>query len=164
MGISSLDSGIVGRAFGHAPRTREAPQVPRNTQQISLKILESPRRSTRYERLLKPAIDRALGMVLLIILAPVMVAVAVSVWISLGRPILFRQTRVGRGEKLFALHKFRTMRSDRRHQHTAYVGTDRRVTHKHRDDPRLPRLGRTLRKWTLDELPQLSDVVTGRLS
>src|SRR5207249_1779452 len=72
--------------------------------------------------------------------------------------------RVGRGEKLFALHKFRTMRPDRRHQHTAYVGTDRRLTHKHPNDPRLTRLGRTLRKWSLDELPQLWDVVTGRLS
>jgi lipopolysaccharide/colanic/teichoic acid biosynthesis glycosyltransferase len=165
VGISSLESGAFGGASGdNAESARETARVPRNAQLIAFPLLQSSRRATRYERILKPAIDRLLGMILLVILAPVMAIVSVLVLLSLGRPILFRQTRVGRDEELFALHKFRTMRPDRRRHPSAYPGADRRRTHKHPDDPRLTRLGRTLRKWSLDELPQLWDVVTGRLS
>ena len=126
---------------------------------------DAPRRVTRYERFGKPVIDRVFAVVLLVATAPVMLLVAVAVWFSLGRPILFRQTRVGRDGRLFPLHKFRTMDADRRHSSVGYTADrDRRRTHKHPNDPRLSDVGRTLRKWSLDELPQLWDVVTGRLS
>jgi lipopolysaccharide/colanic/teichoic acid biosynthesis glycosyltransferase len=66
---------------------------------------------------------------------------------------------------VFELHKFRTMQPDRRAQFEgSYDGDNRRLTHKHPNDPRLTRLGRTLRKWSLDELPQLWDVLMGKLS
>jgi lipopolysaccharide/colanic/teichoic acid biosynthesis glycosyltransferase len=130
---------------------------------------DAARDVTGYERFLKPVLDRVLALLLLVILAPIMLIVAGAVWISLGRPILFRQTRVGRGERLFGLHKFRTMAADRRHHNRRFgsrgdADRDRRVTHKHPDDPRLTPLGRMLRKWSVDELPQLWDVVTGKLS
>jgi lipopolysaccharide/colanic/teichoic acid biosynthesis glycosyltransferase len=67
------------------------------------------------------------------------------------------------------LHKFRTMHPDRRASCAAstrseFDGDDRRITHKHPDDPRLTPVGQTLRKWSLDELPQLYDVLKGTLS
>jgi lipopolysaccharide/colanic/teichoic acid biosynthesis glycosyltransferase len=122
------------------------------------------RRVTRYERFVKPVIDRVLACVLLVLFVPVFAIVAAAVWLSVRRPIVLRQTRVGRDEKLFALHKFRTMRPDRRHNPLDYTGRERRQTHKHPNDPRLTRVGRKLRKWSLDELPQLWDVLTGKLS
>jgi len=125
---------------------------------------DAPRRVTRYERFGKPVIDRVFAVVLLVTIALVMLLVAVAVWFSLGRPILFRQTRVGRGGRHFPLHKFRTMDADRRYNSFGYADRDRRLTHKHPNDPRLSGVGRTLRKWSLDELPQLWDVVTGKLS
>lgn len=121
---------------------------------------------TTYERLLKPVLDKTLAAVLLVVLSPLVFFVAVLVAISLGRPIILRQRRVGRDGEPFELHKFRTMHPDRRRDgdHPVFHGSDRRRTHKHPKDPRLTLVGRTLRKWSLDELPQLWDVLTGKLS
>lgn len=130
--------------------------------------LSITRRTTTYERFVKPAIDRVLALTLLVVLSPVLAVVAVLVKISLGSPVLLRQKRVGRNGQVFELHKFRTMHADRRRGEVAVVmefdGSDRRRTHKHPDDPRLTLVGRTLRKWSLDELPQLLDVLSGKLS
>jgi len=126
--------------------------------------LPTTRRESGYEQLVKPVIDRFLACVLLVVLSPLLLVVAVMVGFSLGRPIVLRQRRVGRNGKPFVLHKFRTMHPDRRRIGVVYDGGDRRRTHKHPDDPRLTPAGRTLRKWSLDELPQLWDVVTGKLS
>ena len=119
---------------------------------------------TVYERFFKPVIDRALALVLLVVLSPVLLVVGVMVAVSLGRPIVLRQRRVGRNGESFVLHKFRTMHPDRRSPGREYDGDDRRITHKHPDDPRLTSVGQALRKWSLDELPQLWDVVLGTLS
>jgi lipopolysaccharide/colanic/teichoic acid biosynthesis glycosyltransferase len=120
--------------------------------------------TTVYERFFKPVIDRALALVLLIVLSPILLVVSAMVAKSLGRPIVLRQRRVGRNGEPFVLHKFRTMHPDRRSPGREYEGDDRRITHKHPDDPRLTKVGQTLRKWSLDELPQLWDVVLGTLS
>ena len=147
---------LRGYGTGAAPRVTDHVRTSNDSRDV-----------TRYERFLKPALDRVLALLLLVILAPVMLIVTCAVWLSLGRPILFRQTRVGRDGRLFRLHKFRSMSADRRfisRRRTARDDCDRRRTHKHPDDPRLTVVGRTLRKWSLDELPQLWDVVTGKLS
>lgn len=124
-----------------------------------------PRKVTRYERFVKPAIDKVLALTLLVVCSPILAIVAVLVKFSLGSPVLLRQTRVGRDGRVFELHKFRTMHADRRRNDVVeFVGSDRRRTHKHPDDPRLTLVGRTLRKWSLDELPQLLDVLSGELS
>ncbi len=122
------------------------------------------RELTRYERFFKPASDHVLALALLVVVSPLLLIVATLVRLRLGAPILLRQVRVGRDEELFALHKFRTMHPDRRCNRIPYDGSDRRRTHKDRNDPRLTSLGRFLRKWSLDELPQLWDVFVGRLS
>ncbi len=103
--------------------------------------------------------------VLLIVLSPVLACVALAVRLTLGSGVLFRQARVGRLGKPFDVVKFRTMRHDRRAgEDRSYVGTDRRNTHKTADDPRHTGVGRFLRKWSLDELPQLLNVVRGDMS
>jgi lipopolysaccharide/colanic/teichoic acid biosynthesis glycosyltransferase len=125
---------------------------------------ELTRKVTLYERFFKPVIDRVLACVLLVVLSPILVVVGVMVAVSLGRPIVLRQFRIGRNGEPFKLHKFRTMHPDRRAPGREYDGADRRITHKHPDDPRLTPVGQALRKWSLDELPQLWDVVLGTLS
>ena len=122
------------------------------------------RRPGVYERFLKPLLDRLAALALLLAVLPVLLAVAAVVAVSLGRPVLLRQTRVGLHGRHFTVYKFRTMRPDRRADRAAFDGVDRRMTHKHPDDPRLTPAGRALRKLSLDELPQLLNVLKGDMS
>ena len=156
MGASVGQSSLEREVANGAPPGRNAPAP----------VVLAPRKRTSYERFLKPVLDRALAAVLLIVLSPVIAFTAILVACSLGTPILLRQRRVGRNEEIFELHKFRTMHPDRRSDRATdeFDGSDRRRTHKHPNDPRLTFVGRTLRKWSLDELPQLWDVMTGKLS
>ena len=120
---------------------------------------------THYQRWIKPVLDRAIVLLLLPVIAPVALIVAAVVALELGRPLLFRQERVGRHGARFTVHKFRSMRQDRRDsREEQWPGDDRRLTHKSSDDPRHTRVGRFLRKSSLDELPQLWNVLTGDMS
>jgi lipopolysaccharide/colanic/teichoic acid biosynthesis glycosyltransferase len=122
------------------------------------------RSATRYERSVKPLLDRAGGLILLLLFAPILIAVAVCVLCTLGRPVFYRQQRIGLKGQPFEMLKFRTMKPDRRREHRPFDGPDRRVTHKTPDDPRHTAVGRVLREYSLDELPQLWNVVRGDLS
>ena len=116
-----------------------------------------------YARIGKPVFDRVVAAVLLVVTLPIVVVVALCVRVSIGTPVLFRQRRVGRDGVDFTVLKFRTMRHDRRAERRAVID-DRRRTHKSERDPRHTGLGRRLRKWSLDELPQLWNVVRGDMS
>jgi lipopolysaccharide/colanic/teichoic acid biosynthesis glycosyltransferase len=130
---------------------------------------EATRRVTTYERFFKPLIDRTVGTALLLAVLPTLLLVALAVRALLGRSVVFKQRRVGRGGRVFTMYKFRTMhpcrRSARCRRSTPRPhAPDRRLTHKHPQDPRLTPLGRFLRKWSLDELPQLWNVARGDMS
>lgn len=100
----------------------------------------------------KRALDVVGALVALLLAAPIMVCVAVVIRVSLGRPVLFRQLRPGRDDELFELVKFRTMRP---------MDTSRGLVS---DGDRLTRLGRWLRASSLDELPELWNVLRGDMS
>ena len=119
---------------------------------------------TGYVRYVKPVVDRVGGLVLLVLALPVLLVVAVLVRVSLGPGVVFSQDRVGQGGTVFQIYKFRTMRPSRRREHQPFDGEDRRRTHKHPEDPRLSAVGRILRRLSLDELPQLFNVVKGDMS
>jgi lipopolysaccharide/colanic/teichoic acid biosynthesis glycosyltransferase len=125
----------------------------------------APPPQSSYQRWVKPVLDRAIVILLLPVIAPVSGIIAAIVAIELGRPVLFRQERVGRHGRRFTVHKFRSMRQDRRGSgEVQWPGDDRRLTHKSSDDPRHTRIGRMLRKSSLDELPQLWNVLKGDMS
>lgn len=117
-----------------------------------------------YVQLVKPVIDVVGGLLLTIVTLPICLIVALLVFRDLGSPIILKQPRVGRGGRVFNVYKFRSMEPDRRASPPHFVGADRRVTHKDANDPRLTDLGRFMRKWSLDELPQLWNVLLGDMS
>jgi lipopolysaccharide/colanic/teichoic acid biosynthesis glycosyltransferase len=116
-----------------------------------------------YEGFVKRPFDLTLSLVLLFLVAPLLLVVALAVRTRLGPGVIFRQTRVGLGGRPFTLYKFRSMAPDRRKAQLPF-DQDRRLTHKHPNDPRLTPLGKFLRSWSLDELPQLWNVVRGEMS
>ncbi|WNB96747.1 sugar transferase [Streptomyces sp. CGMCC 4.7035] len=116
--------------------------------------------------LLKSATDRLGAALLIVLLAPVFVVVALTVWLDSPGPVVHRQTRIGRGGKPFTMAKFRTMVADAerlKHKLAATNEQDGRMF-KIRHDPRITRVGRVLRRYSLDELPQLFNVVQGHMS
>jgi lipopolysaccharide/colanic/teichoic acid biosynthesis glycosyltransferase len=104
-------------------------------------------------RIVKRTLDFTAAAVLLLCLAPVMAMTALLVLVMMGRPVLFRQRRPGLHERLFTCLKFRTM-ADLRDSKGRLLPDEQRVT----------RLGRFLRRTSLDELPQLWNILTGELS
>jgi lipopolysaccharide/colanic/teichoic acid biosynthesis glycosyltransferase len=117
-----------------------------------------------YERYVKPVIDRLGALVLVVAVAPMILAASLAILVTMGRPVFLRQYRVGRHGKVFPLYKFRTMTPDRRRSQVDFDGPERRRTHKHPEDPRITPVGAFLRKWSLDEIPQFWNVVKGDMS
>ncbi len=119
-------------------------------------------------RLMKEIQDRIGAVVLLVLAAPVLLVAAVAVRLSGPGPVIFTQARVGRGGETFTLFKFRSMRSDAEILRQQLLDSndlgDGHVLFKMRDDPRVTRVGRVLRRYSIDELPQLLNVVLGSMS
>lgn len=145
----------------HRPPVRELHLVPVEAQ--TNRQLRAPTGS--YHRVVKPAVDRVLAATALIATMPVLAVAAVAVAVSLGRPVIYRQQRVGLHGETFEILKLRTMLPDRRRRtRSAYDGLDRRQTHKSPNDPRVTGVGHVLRHWSIDELPQLWNVVRGDMA
>ena len=106
-----------------------------------------------YEKYIKRAMDVLLSLGALVVLSPVLLIVAVLVRTKLGSPVLFRQERPGKDGKIFALYKFRTM-TDARDQEGNLLP----------DEVRLTRFGKLLRSTSLDELPELYNILRGDMS
>jgi len=117
-----------------------------------------------YERWVKPASDRAIGIAASIITLPLVLVISIAIMWKMGTPVIFRQQRVGRYGQEFSVYKFRTMQHDRRVDRASVVEVDRRVTHKSDADPRHTSLGRWLRRWSLDEIPQFWNMAKGDMS
>jgi len=116
----------------------------------------------------KRVFDVVVASLLLLVLGPIALIVALMIRLNDGSaPVMYKQTRVGQWGKPFTMFKFRTMSPDRRMSYLgddAYIGSERRITHKTDKDPRHTSMGRLLRKSSLDELPQLLNVLRGDMS
>jgi lipopolysaccharide/colanic/teichoic acid biosynthesis glycosyltransferase len=109
--------------------------------------------------------DLVLATVALLVLAPLAVVIAIAIRLDSPGPVLFAQERVGRGGRRFRMWKFRTMVADAERRRAALVALSRDPNWLLiDDDPRITRVGRYLRLTSLDELPQLMNVVRGDMS
>ena len=124
----------------------------------TMSVADEPRPRTWWsaQLALKSLGDRGVALLLLVLLLPVLVGVALAVCVDSRGPILFRQPRVGRHGDIFTIWKFRTM-----HHALADAGAERQTS---RGDRRITRIGRTLRRLSLDELPQLVNVLRGEMA
>jgi exopolysaccharide biosynthesis polyprenyl glycosylphosphotransferase len=117
-------------------------------------------------QVIKEAFDKVLALVALVVFAPVLGVLALVIHFDDGGPVLFRQTRVGKDGRTFVVYKFRTMVADAEQLKAELAGRSEQngVLFKLRNDPRVTRSGSWLRRWSLDELPQLVNVLNGDMS
>ena len=113
-------------------------------------------RVSRLTRMMKRTIDLTLSLMMAIVALPLMALTALIIWFDDGRPVLYRQERVGENGRTFVLSKFRSMRKDAEKGGTPIWAKD--------GDDRITRVGRLIRMTRLDELPQLWNVVRGDMS
>jgi exopolysaccharide biosynthesis polyprenyl glycosylphosphotransferase len=135
--------------------------------------LREPNLAARLSRLAKRALDVVVSLIAIILFSPLFILISVAIKLTSKGPILFRQERVGQYGRRFSFLKFRSMKcGSNSHIHQEYVkqfisGTiakEQGVTYKITKDPRLTRIGGFLRKSSLDELPQLINVLKGEMS
>lgn len=106
-----------------------------------------------YSSFFKNLVDLFVGLLILIVLIPILILISICVSISVGRPIFFKQKRIGKNNKSFIMYKFRTMREPK-------DGENRLLS----DADRVTKVGKFLRKTSLDELPEIINVIKGEMS
>jgi len=107
----------------------------------------------RYSRVIKSILDRVVGAIALIFVAPLLLGVAIAIYLRMGSPVVFIQPRPGKNTRIFNFYKFRTMTNECDAQGNLLA-----------DEKRLTALGKFLRQTSLDELPQLWNVLKGDMS
>jgi exopolysaccharide biosynthesis polyprenyl glycosylphosphotransferase len=114
----------------------------------------------------KRVFDLVLSLLALIFALPIMMISILLVYLEDGSPVIFRQKRVGKDGRLFEIFKIRTMvkNAEELHAQIEKRDVDGNLIHKMKDDPRVTRVGRFLRRFSLDELPQLFNVLAGTMS
>lgn len=119
-----------------------------------------------YQRLMKRAFDLIVGGLLLLLTLPIMGLISILIFLDDRSPVLFRQMRIGENGKLFEMLKFRTMvrNADELLERKMKKDEFGNEIHKVQDDPRVTRMGRFLRRFSLDELPQFINVFRGDMS
>ena len=119
-----------------------------------------------FQRVAKRLLDLVLGSMILLCALPIMGVIAIAIRLDSPGPVMFRQRRVGENGQLFMMFKFRTMVADaeRAQEAVNMLTASGQVVHKRRDDPRVTRIGRLLRRLSLDEFPQLLNVLRGEMS
>lgn len=106
-----------------------------------------------YKKFFKRFFDILFSLILIIVLSPVYLIISIFVLIFMGWPVLFKQPRPGKDEKIFNMYKFRTMTNKKDKDGNLLP-----------DEERLPKFGKLLRKTSLDELPELFNILTGKMS
>ena len=121
---------------------------------------------SEFQRVMKRLFDLAVGLMSFGLALPLLGLIALAIKLDSSGPVFFRQQRVGENGRLFWMYKFRTMTANaEKMQHQVNkVNGDGYIIHKQKDDPRVTRAGRFLRRTSLDEIPQLINVLKGEMS
>ncbi len=143
------------RISGQSSRLRFAPTAYNYLGDLPmLSVFDRP--LAGWHAILKDVMDRVLAAIALVVLSPLMIATAIAIRVETRGPVLFKQKRYGFNNELVEIYKFRSMYTDRSDANASKLVT--------RDDPRVTRVGRFIRRTSIDELPQLFNVLTGQLS
>ncbi|KHG42106.1 MAG: sugar transferase [Aphanizomenon flos-aquae KM1D3_PB] len=116
-------------------------------------MTENFRRHHLISRLIKSGLDKLMAIIALIILSPLMLVIAIALYLHDGRPVIFNQPRPGKDARVFNFYKFRTMTNEKDEEGNLLP-----------DEKRLTSFGKFLRKTSLDELPQLWNILKGDMS
>jgi exopolysaccharide biosynthesis polyprenyl glycosylphosphotransferase len=156
--------GVVVRVYTHLSGILASRLTVQHIGKEGVALTLKPTRLSTGQRIVKRGMDLLLAGVGLILVSPVLLLVALAIKGSSRGPVLFRQERVTEGGRTFWMYKFRTMTEP----------TDRQIEQdqidrsaaffKLKSDPRLTKVGRRLRRWSIDELPQLFNVILGQMS
>jgi len=120
---------------------------------------------TGPKRAIKRLLDIVFGLILLAVFLPFMVVAAIGIKFTSRGPVLYRQERVGRGGQVIEVAKLRTMFVGADRMREAVIGQpDEDITERYRQDPRITGFGRLLRRWSIDEMPQVINVIGGSMS
>jgi exopolysaccharide biosynthesis polyprenyl glycosylphosphotransferase len=121
---------------------------------------------SEFQPVMKRLFDLSVGLMSFALALPFMGLIALAIKLDSSGPVLFRQQRVGENGRLFCMYKFRTMTNgaDKMQHQVNETNGDGYVIHKRKDDPRVTRVGRFLRRTSLDEIPQLINVLKGEMS
>ncbi len=128
------------------------------------------RPASHVNEIILRSLDIIVGVVALILFAPLLIALGIAIYITSPGPLIFAQPRIGRNGRVFRCLKFRTMVVDATERLEHLLATDPAARaewardHKLRNDPRITPLGRFLRKSSLDELPQFFNLINGTMS
>ncbi len=135
-------------------------------QQVVLEAFAPRRRFRGWRAIVKRGVDVVVAAIALLLLAPFVVLIALAVRIDSPGPVFFAQTRVGKDRRKFKLYKFRSMCNDAERIRASLVHLNEASgpIFKIKRDPRITRVGAMLRKSSLDELPQLINVLKGEMS
>ncbi len=161
-----LEGSGVGLLVAPAVTDVTGPRISmRPVSGIPLVSVDEPELSG-VRRLVKSAFDRSAAIVALLVASPLLLAIGLAIRLSSEGPALFRQVRIGLGGRHFVMWKFRTMTVDaeERLEEVRHLNEHDGLLFKIADDPRMTRFGRFLRRWSIDELPQLWNVVRGEMS
>jgi lipopolysaccharide/colanic/teichoic acid biosynthesis glycosyltransferase len=178
--VAETDSGATttagGHLYGERYRSSEVSTTAINPGDASRSDTRAPHAARRGLEVGCRLLDLAVSAVMLVLALPLMLVIAAAIRLESRGPVLFRQRRVGLGEVPFTLYKFRTMREGASHKvHQDFVlsliageappaASDGGPAFKLTSDPRVTRVGRVLRRTSLDELPQLLNVLRGQMS
>lgn len=137
----------------------------RQSTDMSLLHIERPA-ATRRSVFLKSLMDRTLAFFLILMLSPLLIAIAIAIKVTDPGPVIFKQKRVGVRGEMFTIFKFRTMCVDaeKKLESLLHMSEGNAVQFKLKRDPRITGIGHFLRKYSLDELPQLFNVLFGTMS
>lgn len=164
-----VDEVILALPVTHSTRTQRAMEICRE-QGIAVRLHDHPAAPSKtmdsWAGEAKRAMDIAISVIMLVALAPLILATALAVRLTSPGPVFFVQQRVGFGKRQFPLFKFRTMTVDAEAQLTRLEALNEAEgpVFKIADDPRVTPIGKFLRKTSIDELPQLLNVLRGNMS
>jgi exopolysaccharide biosynthesis polyprenyl glycosylphosphotransferase len=118
------------------------------------------------QRLMKRIFDLFIGSIMILLISPFLLIIAILVKLDSPGSIILKQNRIGENGRIFSMYKFRSMvdGAEKLQKQINRVDENGHVIHKHADDPRITRIGRILRRTSLDELPQLFNVLKGDMS